>query len=322
MRLELRWCAVLVMALFTLASCSSAEDGIEGPEVEEGGAAEAIDTDDAVADSPGDVPGEDSEADRQVVTTASAVVEVDNTREASQSVLDQVVGVGGHVEAREENTDDDGRPTHARLTVRVPAEDLNDVIESLESVGDVTELSESARDVTGTVRDLDARIEALQTSADRLIEIMGEADTAEELLQVETTLSERQADLESLQAERNALGDQVSMSTLHVTLSTEPVSEVEADGFMGGLQTGWNGLVGFINAVLVITGAALPWFAVFAVPAGIAIVLIRKRMHRRRPKVAPVSEGSTGPQPEPRPVPEEADPVNEATPADGQTDRH
>lgn len=57
MRLELRWCAVLVMALFTLASCSSAEDGIEGPEVEEGGAAEAIDTDDAVADSPGDVPG-------------------------------------------------------------------------------------------------------------------------------------------------------------------------------------------------------------------------------------------------------------------------
>ncbi|NDK32878.1 DUF4349 domain-containing protein [Nesterenkonia haasae] len=297
MRRELEWAPALVLALFTLSSCGSAENGAtESAQIEDGAAAEVIEADDAAEDAQGETSQEDSRApdggesdtDRQVVTTAAAVVEVDDTREASQSVLDQVAGVGGHVEAREESTDDDGRPTYAHLTVRVPAEELNEVIDNLANFGDVTELSESARDVTGTVRGLDARIQALETSVERLLEIMSEADTAEELLQVETTLSERQAELESLQAQRNALGDQVALSTLHVTLSTEPVTEVQADGFVGGLQTGWNALVEFVNAVLVVTGAALPWLAVLAVPGGIATVLIRRRVsHRRRAAQSP-----------------------------------
>lgn len=317
---ESRWCAALLIALFTLASCSSGEDGAGDSALSQTGAdSEAPETDDdaagmqsdAVEEQTADQPENDvADTDRQVVTTASAVVEVDDTRDASSEVIDRITSVGGHVESREERTDDDGRPTHASLTVRVPAEDLSAVIEGLEDVGDVADLTETARDVTGTVRDLDARIEALETSADRLIEILAEADTAEELLQVETTLSERQADLESLQAERNALGDQVSMSTLHLTLSTEPVTEVQADGFVGGLQTGWNGLVGFVNAVLVLTGAALPWLAVIAVPAVVIFVLIRRRVRRRR--TGPMSSVPVAAEPGPgqgdgAPVDESAD---------------
>ncbi|WP_120004296.1 DUF4349 domain-containing protein [Nesterenkonia muleiensis] len=291
----LRWFAALLLALFVLTSCGTDGEtadtgddseaiGAESDQVEEA-EPEAIDAEQAQDDEAGSgLAGDSAEApDRQVITTAYAAVEVDDTSEAVADLLSRTTGYGGYVEDRQEATDSQGNPTRASLTLRLPAENLPDMLDGLEDLGDVSELSESAQDVTGTVRDLDARIEALETSVDRLIEIMAEADTAEDLLQIETTLSQRQADLEALQAERNALGDQVSMSTLQVELSTEPITEVEADGFLGGLQTGWSGLVSTANVLLVAAGAILPWLAVLVVPAGAVVLLIRGR-RRRRPK--------------------------------------
>lgn len=295
----MRWFTALMFALVVLTACGSGEDTADSDgssqqtEAEygsaDGDAAEAADDQRAQDDDAGsDLAGEGAEdSERQVITTAYAAVEVDDTSEAVAELLSRTTGYGGYVEDRSERTDTDGNPTRASLTLRLPAENLSELLEQLEVLGDVSELSESAQDVTGTVRDLDARIDALETSVDRLIEIMAEADTAEDLLQVETTLSQRQADLEALQAERSALGDQVAMSTLQVELSTEPITEVEADGFLGGLQSGWNGLVTTANALLVVAGTALPWLVIALIPGlGLYLVLRRRGIRRRRTKMA------------------------------------
>lgn len=284
-----KWFALCFFAVVVLASCGTAQDGANDAGAPAGDMAveqEAADLDQAdydAADSPEMAEQGPEGADRQVITSAYAAVEVDDTGEAVAELVSRTTGYGGHVEDRRESTDDDGAPTFASLTLRVPAEHLPEMLDELDELGEVSELSESARDVTGAVRDLDARIEALETSVDRLLEIMAEAESAEDLLQVETTLSERQADLEALQAERNALGDQVEMSTLQVELSTEPLTEVEADGFLGGLQSGWNALVMAVNAVLVAAGALLPWLLVLAVPL-IVIALVVRGVRRGRSK--------------------------------------
>lgn len=201
----MRWIAGLILALLALSSCTSADENRGAQqEVDVGydsadeGAAEAEDSDQAQAEGPESDLAADSgdSVERQVITTAYAAIEVDETSEAVADLLGRTTGFGGYVEDRSERTDTDGNPTRASLTLRLPAENLPEMLESLEDLGDVSELSESAQDVTGAVRDLDARIDALETSVDRLIEIMAEAETAEELLQVETTLSQRQADLE------------------------------------------------------------------------------------------------------------------------------
>lgn len=299
----LRTFAAVIMALFVLTACGSAPDSdgeaavdydmemAEGP-ADEAGQPQAQD------ESGSDLEGEPGAAERQVITTASAVVEVDDTREAVRQVVGQAAGYGGYVEAREESTDEDGTPTYASVTLRLPQENLDELLEQLEDYGDVTDLTESAQDVTGTYRDLNARIEALETSVDRLIEIMSEADSAEELLQIETTLSERQASLESLQADLNALEDQVSLSTLHIQFSTEPITEVDREGFIGGLQSGWNGLVTFINGFLVGAGVLVPWLAVLAVPVVVILLLLRRYRRKRaarRPAPAPQPEHSENP---------------------------
>src|SRR5699024_869340 len=149
-------------------------------------------------------------------------------------------------------------------------------------------------DVTQYGRDLDARISALEASTDRLLGLMEEADSSEALIDAENALSERQADLEALRSEREYLSDQVAMSTLTVSLTAESTADFEAGGFLGGIKSGWNSLVGFLGRALAALGALAPWASVRGVPAPLIFWLVRRRRRRRRSRL-----------PQPRAVPRE-----------------
>ncbi|WP_300344122.1 DUF4349 domain-containing protein [Nesterenkonia sp.] len=295
----LRLLAAAAAVCLLLAGCGSGADESRSDSAAGDMAAPEVADEAAAEQESADLAGEgEPAADRQVITNAYAEVEVREASEAAEEVLSWTDQASGYVESRRERTDDDGRTTHASLTLRVPADSLAGLLEDLDELGEVTELSETARDVTSAVRDLDARIEALETSVDRLLEIMEESGSAEELLQVETTLSERQADLEALVAERDSLTDRVDMSTLELELVTADYTAVQAGGFLGGLQQGWNALISTANVLLVALGAALPWLAVLAVPAVVVLLLIRRRLRRRTAeRPAPPEQDTAGSTP-------------------------
>lgn len=280
--------ALAALALVALAGCSSAGGG--GDSAADGGAAEENAGIEADASAAGSDVGMDTTGtqQRQVIVTAQATVQVDDPSASADDVVLLVESVGGHVEGREEQRGNDDYPGHAWLVLRVPAEELSGVIDDLETVGDVLSVSQSEDDVTGTVQDLDARIAALETSTQRLLEIMAEADDTTDLLAIEKQLSERQADLEALQTQRDALGDQVALSTLTVTLDAEPVTPVVArGGFVGGLESGWNALVSFVGMLLVALGALLPWVVALGLPALALMVVLRRRRKPAPAQAAP-----------------------------------
>src|SRR5690606_24841894 len=108
----------------------------------------------------------------------------------------------------------------------------------------------------------------------------------------ESTLTSRQGDLESLQAQRSSLADQVEMSTLTISLTTEPVAvDDEKSGFLDGLRTGWDALLSTLSAIVVVLGVSVPWLVVGAVGLG-AARWVRRRLRRRRGAVrTPVPTG-------------------------------
>ena len=63
----------------------------------------------------------------------------------------------------------------ATLTLRVPADDLTDILERLKALGEVQEVSLNSSDVTMETQDLDARISALSASIDRLLGLLATA---------------------------------------------------------------------------------------------------------------------------------------------------
>ena len=167
--------------------------------------------------------------------------------------------------------------------LRIPADKLTATLDELEELGRADEVSLSTSDVTVESQDLDARITALRASIERLNGLMAQATNIEDLITLEGAISQRQAELESLEAQQRYLDDQVSMSTVSLYLRSDAEAPATVPGdFWSGLTAGWGGFVAFWAGLLVVLGVLAPWLVTFAVIA-IAIVLIVRR--RRRPVI-------------------------------------
>jgi hypothetical protein len=199
---------------------------------------------------------------REVITTGSVDVTVDDPRDVAERFAAWVEATSGRVDGRTESKDGDGR-TSASLTVRVPRGQMSKALAKLATYGDVGTVDVQNEDVTAQGQDLDARIKALEISIDRLEKILAEAGSSAEVVRAENALTQRQEQLESLQAQRKSLTDQVALSTLTVELIQKgSASSVSPGGFQGGLTKGWDALVDTVNGIVSLAGVLVPWLAV------------------------------------------------------------
>lgn len=243
----------------------------------------------------------DQDDDRSVITTGWLALTVDDPVESAAEVADLADRAGGRVESRSETPGTDTQRARATLVLRVPSDDLDAVLADLRELGDVSSVQLDATDVTQERQDLDARIEALQASVDRLLALLAEADDTADLIAIESELTTRQAELDSLTTRRDRLADQVDYSTLTVELLSEGVApEAGPDDFWSGVAAGWEALVRFASGLLVVAGVLLPWLGaalvVAAVVTGIVLLAIRarRRSHPHVPPAAPAAPGDPG----------------------------
>ena len=244
-----------------------------------GSSAERPDTvlkDSAGDEAAGDAKAAAPEADREVITTGEINVTVKDPRAVAQKISAYAESIGGRVDSRTEHGD--GEDASAFVTVRVPSTKVTATIDRLKTYGTVDNVSLQNDDVTAQAKDLDARIDALRLSIDRLERIMASSDTSAELIKAENALTQRQEQLESLEAQRKQIDDQVSLSTLSIDLSQKAKADsVEPGGFKGGLTDGWNALVSTVNVIVEVVGALLPWAAIV-----IALYALYRLVARRR----------------------------------------
>jgi hypothetical protein len=103
------------------------------------------------------------------------------------------------------------------------------------------------------------------------------------MITIESALSERQAELDSLKSQQAYLNDQVSMSTITLELHSEGVVPAGApDSFWGGIIAGWNALVVAANGFLIVLGVAIPWLIVFGLLGGLVWWIVWRASRKRR----------------------------------------
>ncbi len=230
--------------------------------------------------------------DREVITTGSLTVEVSDAVDAAEDASRIVTTAGGRVDDWSEQAPVEDQPASAYLTVRIPAEVFLDTVEELKGLGDVRDLSLSREDVTLQVTDLEARIDALELSIARLERLMREAESVADLLTAEEALTQRQAELDSLRAQRTYLAEQVDLSTLYLALLPKETAPSPAPGgFWGGVQTGWAALVNAFNQLLVVLGVLLPWVALAGVVLAV-VVIVRAALPKRLRPPSPAAPGA------------------------------
>ncbi|WP_106814166.1 DUF4349 domain-containing protein [Microbacterium timonense] len=295
------------------ADSGQGSSGTESATTDSRGAAPLSLAPDAADGAAGSLP-----SGRDIITTATATVAVDDVDDATGAVAEAATAHGGYVESMNVGSRGAVQPVTpaeggvvydtmpypvptdgAWISVRVPADQLSVVMDGLSAIGEVTATNVNRQDVTQQTVDLEARIDAAEASVQRLTELMSQTQSVADLIAAESALSERQALLESYQQQLEALDDQVAMSTLSVTVQPR-IETVTADpaGFGDGLAAGWNGLIATLNGIVVAIGFLLPWLAVAAVLAVIVWAIVRLLRRRRtsrrsRPAEAAASDRDT-----------------------------
>ncbi len=280
MRRTLIGSTVLLAAVLALTGCSAAGGSAgdyavpnEAPQL--GG----VTGGESQADSDaGGADGALAQTERQVVISGSVTITADDPLEASREAVRIVEAAGGRVDGRTEYAPGEHDEGSASLDLRIPASKLTATLDQLEELGRADEVTLSTSDVTVQSQDLAARISALRASIERLNGLISQANDIDDLITLESAISSRQGELESLEAQQRYLADQVSMSTISLYLRSDAEAPKTAPGdFWSGLATGWNAFVGFWAGLLVVLGVMLPWLITLAVIAALIIWIVRRR---------------------------------------------
>lgn len=278
---------VLLAATLALTGCAAAggaSDEAGAPMPADGGAqAPGFQADGDSAGGGESAEGGDSgsSVDRQVIISGNVTITAEDPLKASKDAVRIVESAGGRIDGRTEYAATDGDKGSAQLELRIPADKLTGVLDKLEELGTADEVSLSTSDVTVESQDLDARISALKASIERLNALIAKAKDINDLITLESEISNRQGELESLEAQQRYLADQVAMSTISLYLRSDAEAPPQdPDTFWDGLTAGWAGFVAFWAGLFVVLGVLLPWLVTLGLIALVIILIVRARRRR------------------------------------------
>jgi Domain of unknown function (DUF4349) len=267
-----------------ITACSGSSSHNSSGSAPEAPATATADMSAGLPQAPEKGPAPATDTSRDIVKTASVTVTAADTSAAADKAATIATDAGGRVDSRSEDAGSDSNRARVTTVLRVPVAKLDGVIDDLKELGAVQRVEITSDDVTATRVDLDARITALQTSVDRLLGIMRDAKDPEALIRAEEALSQRQADLDSLRAQRSQLGEQIAYSTVTLDVLAErvggPVPQ-EYHGFFGQVERGWDALVSAVSSAVLAFGLLLPWLAALAVAGGVLYGLSRLARSRK-----------------------------------------
>ncbi len=286
--------AATVATLALLAGCSGASSASRADSEPAGGVAEdssysKADGNPEAASAPAGQP--DTTLTPKLARTAQVSLTVTDVEGAAVKLRSLAASVNGQVTAENLVTETDAEAKQ-RLTsvmvISVPAEALDSTLEQLKSIGTVTNRVISSEDVTTQVADVDSRVRTLNDSIARLRELWRKAGSVRELSELESQITDRISERDSLVAQQRALAGRVANSPVTISLTTpEPPSELETTGFLGGLLAGWNALVASSRVLMTVIGAVLPFAAAAAIVVVPLAVWRRRVRARTRDAAAP-----------------------------------
>jgi len=180
-----------------------------------------------------------STIDRMTVRTAAQQVMVDSPAVAGRRVERMIHETGGYLE--QSSASKDGK---VRITGRVPAAQLDSIMDVVAGLGTEKHRVTTGTDVTDQYTDLEARLRSNIALRDRLQQLLARAVTLDEVLTLETQIARIQTDIDGLQAHLDQLKSQVTLAALSISLDRKRV--------LGPLAVAGNGLAWAVKKLFII----------------------------------------------------------------------
>lgn len=187
------------------------EDFVEAPvaPVEDYVAAETAPAGAAKADIP-------ENTERKIIKNGSMTIETVEYERFTTDLEATVDSFGGYIESSSQSGSESYSDRNGHYTIRVPYDKYDALVNTVGELGTVTRQDHSIDDVTLKYVDLEARLAALTAERDSFMALMERAETVEEILQIQSYLTDVNYQIESFTSQLNSLKNQVSYSTLEV----------------------------------------------------------------------------------------------------------
>jgi hypothetical protein len=228
---------------------------------------------------------DDSQA--KIIYTADLTLETTDFDGAVSSLGVLTQELGGYYEASSIYQWGDGY-REASYTVRVPVEQYQNFLTQAGSICHLLRSNEYADDISDTYYDTDGRLQTQETKLARLQELLAQAESVEDIITIESAISETEEYIESLSGQLRRYDSQVAYATVSIELNEvykmSNVAEAPI-GFASRLGTafssGWQGFVNSLEQLVIALAYSWMWLIV-AVFIVVVVVLLRKRRKARK----------------------------------------
>jgi large-conductance mechanosensitive channel len=227
-----------------------------------------------------DYTGSDSISDykQKLIRTYTYNFETLEFDESIAYVNQKVSEYGGYIESSETSGSTN---RYAYLTIRIPVEKSEAFLNEAGEIGEITYKSSSSEDVTTNYYDTEARLTSLQTQHERLLELLAQAQSLDDIVALNSQLANVEYEIDRYTTMMRVYDNKIDYVTIE--FSIREVQQIQAtadDSFWTQIKKGLssntsdviNGLMNF--AIFLLTG--IPYFVILAIVIAILVFIIRK----------------------------------------------
>lgn len=213
-----------------------------------------------------------------------------------QAVEGKIAQLGGYVEARQVRNGSaysGKRYRYADLTIRIPAQELDAFVDSVEGACNITNTRETTDDVTLSYVENESKVIALETEQTRLLELLAKAESMEDILKIESRLTNIRTQLEQVKSQLRLYDNQVNYGTVYLSATevTEytPVEEPKTiwERMGVGIADSWEDMLAGMGDFLVFLVVALPHLLPWGVIAAVVVLILRAKKKKKAKKNQP-----------------------------------
>ena len=225
---------------------------------------------------------------RKWIVTVNLTAETEDLDALTQGLNEQIQALGGYVEDQHIHNGSayaERRYRRANLTVRIPVEQVDGFTEAVSGLANVVSQEKNLEDITLRYVSTESRLAALEAEQKRLMELLEQAETMADLLEIEQRLTDVRYELENAASQKKLFDNQIDYATIYLELEEvqeyTPVQEQSLwQRISGGFMDSLKGLGEHTLDLLVWLIVCSPYLAVLALLLWAAIALIRR--HKRK----------------------------------------
>jgi hypothetical protein len=171
---------------------------------------------------------------------------------------------------------DENNLRNASFTIKVPQSIFESSKDKIEGLGNVTTSYTQSQDITKQFVDTEARIKTLKIQEDRMLALLTKATKMEDIIALESRLSELRLEIESYTGSLNEMEAQTDYGTINVYISEVKELSSGDSGFLDNLLAAIKG--SFKSMLIAIEGGiiGLIYAAPYIIVVAIIIIVVRR----------------------------------------------